>query len=273
MAEAFNMTNQGETNYYLGIKIEYNREKGECHLNQARYIEQIIKLYGYQDLKPAPTPMKTDAKLTKKANETASPRDITEYSARVRALNFLAIQTRPDISYAISTLSQFISNPNDSHWSALKRAFAYIKKTPTRGPTYTKGNTVFQGYTDSDWADNITDRKSTNSHIFLLQGAPISWRSKRQTSVALSSAEAEYIAASEAAKEALYLHSTLNTFFPMEKQIQTVILKEDNENCILIGSNPELHQRIKHIDMRYHFFLRPTRPTRLLGLLHPFLGS
>ena len=146
-----------------------------------------------------------------------------------------------------------MSNLNASYWSAIERVFAYIKGTPTRGPTYTKGSNDFQGYTDSDWAGNIADRKSTSGHIFLLQGAPISWRSKRQTSIALSNAEAEYIAASEAAKEALYLRLTLNTFFLMEKQIQTVILKEDNESCILIGSNPELHQRTKHIDMRYHF--------------------
>jgi hypothetical protein len=123
--------------------------------------------------------MKTDAKLTKEANETASPRDVTEYSARIRALNFLAIQSRPDISYAISILSQFISNPNASHWSAIKRVFAYIKGTPTRGPTYTKAGSDFQDYTDSDWAGNIIDRKSTNNYIFLLQGASISWRSKR----------------------------------------------------------------------------------------------
>jgi hypothetical protein len=185
--------------------------------------------------------MKTDAKLTKEANETASPRDVTEYSARVGALNFLAIQSRPDISYAISTLSQFMSNPNASHWSAIERVFAYIKGTPTRGPTYTKAGSDFQGYTDSDWAGNIIDRKSTSGYIFLLQGAPISWRSKRQTSVALSSAEAEYIAASEATKEALYLRSILNTFLPIDKQIGTVTLKEDNANCILIGNNPELH--------------------------------
>jgi hypothetical protein len=118
--------------------------------------------------------MRTDAKLTKEANKIVSPRDVTEYSARVRALNFLAIQFRPDISYAILTLSQFMSNPNASYWNAIKRVFAYIKGTPTRGPIYTKGSNDFQDYTNSDWAGNIADRKSTSGHIFLLQRAPIS---------------------------------------------------------------------------------------------------
>ena len=87
--------------------------------------------------------MKTDLKLTKETNQAASPIQVTEYSARIGALNFLAIQTRPDISYAISTLSQFMSNPNESHWSALERVFAYIKKTPNRGPTYVRGEMNF----------------------------------------------------------------------------------------------------------------------------------
>src|SRR6266536_2367271 len=233
MTETFNMTNQDERNYYLKIKVEYDRTNSKCHLNQERYINQIIKLYVYQNLKTAPTLIKTDAKHTKETNETASPRDVTEYSARVRSLNFLAIQTRPDISYSISTLSQFMSNPNGSHWSALERVFVYIKRTPAKDPTYINTGNDFQGYTDSDWADNITNRKSTSNSIFLLQRTPISWRSKRQTSVALSSAETEYIAASETTKEALYLRSTLNTFLPIEKQIQTVTLKKDNASCIL----------------------------------------
>jgi hypothetical protein len=255
LAATFHMTNGGNTNYYLGMDVHYDQAKGMLHLNQSKYVNTIIKLYGYVDMKPAPTPMRVDANLVKETTLQASKQQIADYDARIGSLNFLSIQTRPDISLAVSILSQFMTNPNESHWKALERVFAYIKATPNRGPTYRKdakhGGLV--GYTDSDWAGDRIERRSTGGYIFLLYGAPISWKSKRQSCIALSTAEAEYIAACEAAKEAIYLKSTVNTLLPIEKSLSTITIMEDNQACIRIGQNPELHQRTKHIDIKYHY--------------------
>ena len=134
-----------------------------------------------------------------------------------------------------------MSNLNQSYWDALERVFIYIKKISIKDSIYIRGHINFISYIDSDWAGNIINRKLINNNIFLMQGSLISWRFKRQTLIILLSTEAEYIAASETVKKVLYLRFTLNIFFLIEKQIQTVLLKEDNVSCIFIGSNSKLH--------------------------------
>jgi hypothetical protein len=148
-----------------------------------------------------------------------------------------------------------MTNPNESHWAAFERIFAYLKRTPKLGPTYRKYRKYQNliGFTDSDWAGDRDERKSTGGYIFLFHGAPISWRSKRQSCVALSTAEAEYIAAAETAKKAIFLKSMTNTFLPEHQHISKIPLMKNNEACIRISQNPEFHQRTKHIDIKYHF--------------------
>ena len=146
-----------------------------------------------------------------------------------------------------------MQNPNKSHWEALQRVFSYLKGLMQRGLTYRRFAGGLIGYTDADWAGNRDTRKFTNSYVFLMQDAPISWRSKRQECVALSTAEAEYIAATETTKKALFLKKIINIFLPIGRQLRTITIKKDNESCIRIRRNPEFHQRTKYIDLRYHF--------------------
>jgi hypothetical protein len=146
-----------------------------------------------------------------------------------------------------------MQNSNESHWEILQRIFSYLKRTSNKDLIYKRSAESLIGYTDADWAGDRDTRKSTNSYIFLMQGAPISWRLKRQKYVVLSTAEAEYIAATEAIKEALFLKEIMNTLFPIDQQINAVTIKEDNESCIRIKYNFEFHQRTKHIDLKYHF--------------------
>jgi hypothetical protein len=115
LAATFHMTNGDNTNYYLGINMHYDQAKGLLHLNQSKYVNTIIKLYGYINIKSAPTPMRVDANLVKKTTLQASKQQIADYDARIKSLNFLSIQTRPDISLTVSILSQFMTNPNESH--------------------------------------------------------------------------------------------------------------------------------------------------------------
>jgi hypothetical protein len=123
--------------------------------------------------------MRIDAKIIKEIKNQVIKQEIADYSARIGLLNFLAIICRPDISYAISTLSQFMQNSNESYWETLQRVFFYLKRTPIKGLTYKKSAENLIGYIDADWAEDRDIRKSTNNYIFLMQGVPINWRSKR----------------------------------------------------------------------------------------------
>ena len=161
--------------------------------------------------------------------------------------------TRPDISHATGVLSQFLTNPNESHCEAVDRVYAYLNTYPELGPTYGLDNTGLIGYTDADWAGDQNERKSTSGYLYLFKGGPISWSSKRQPIIALSSTEAEYIAAVEAAKEGVHQLRLVNTFLPYEERDTSFILKEDNQSTIRMTHNPEFHSRTKHIDVKFHY--------------------
>ena len=179
------------------------------------------------------------------------------YRGMVGSLLYLASWTRPDIAFAVSELSRFVSNPGKPHLEAAKRVFRYLKKTMNLGlvyrssPSEMPSNTLW-GYVDSDWAGCPDSRRSTSGFVFMLNGAAISWRSKRQTTVALSSAEAEFISASAMVQEVIYLRKFLaNLGYP---QTEPTPVFADNETCIAwsegsVGGS----ERAKHIDLRVHF--------------------
>ena len=179
------------------------------------------------------------------------------YREMVGSLLFIASWTRPDIAFAVSELSRFISNPGPVHLIAAQRVFRYLKQTISDGVTYSLNmdefpvNTLW-GFVDSDWAGCPDTRRSTSGFVFILNGAAISWKSKRQTSVALSTAEAEYVSASSMVQEVIYLRKLLaNLGFP---QTGPTVVFADNETCIAwsegsIGGS----ERAKHLDLRVHF--------------------
>ena len=255
LAQKFEMTDLGECNFYLGMHIARDSEKGLLHLHQASYIQQLLDRYGLREIKPVLTPMESK-KLHKEVHHTASPKFCKQYQSMVGAIGYLAVVTRPDIAFAFSVLSQFCSNPNDEHMKVLERVFAYLKATTTLGLTYSVGALHTHGlkaYVDSDWAGQDGSR-STTGFVITLAGSPISWGSKRQKTVALSSAEAEYMAATEAGKELLWLsHMIKDLDFPEIGLKNGAELRIDNESAIKIAHNPELHSRTKHIELRHHW--------------------
>jgi hypothetical protein len=167
---------------------------------------------------------------------------------------YAMIETRPDIAFAVSTLSQFASNPNGEHEKALKHLFRYLKGTLELGITYGKpGKQGIMGYTDSDWAGDKGTRKSTSGYLFKLGNGAVSWSSKRQPTVALSSCEAEYMAATQCVKEAIWLQGLLREIGYQGKDKDTVQLYGDNMGALALAQNPEYHARSKHIDVQWHF--------------------
>ena len=164
----------------------------------------MLEKYGFSEIAPVKTPLDRDVKLTKDVDHVATSKFRKEYQGKVSSLNFKANQTGPDISFATGYVARYASNPNQSHMDAVDRIFAYLSSDPGKGIRYSrKAGLQVSGYVDSDFAGCEDSRKSTTGWIFTLAGGPISWSSRRQQTVVQSTIDAEYIAASEAAKKAV----------------------------------------------------------------------
>ena len=158
--------------------------------------------------------------------------------------------TRPDISFAVSYLSQFNNNFNESHWVCVKRVLKYLQNTKHYCLTFKKSDVNMEGYVDADWAGNKSDRRSYTGFIFKFSESAISWESRKQRTIALSSTEAEYMAISEAAKEAIYFK---NLLYELTGQANSIKLFNDNMSAQKLAVSPLYHRRSKHIDIRHHF--------------------
>jgi hypothetical protein len=160
------------------------------------------------------------------------------------------IHTRPDICFLVSGLSEFISE--FIHWIVAKQIFRYLRGSISYGLKYTSsGGVLLHGYADSDWVGSSVDRKSTFGYCFSLGSTMISWSSKKQSSRAQSTAEAEYIEASNASREVVWLRKLLFGLF--QERLETIVIHCDNQSCLKLTENPVFHDRSKHIEMKYHF--------------------
>eukprot|EP00253_Pinus_taeda_P006796 PITA_06796 len=174
----------------------------------------------------------------------------SEYHQLVGALMFL-VNSRPDICFAVNTLSQFMVEPHHIHWIAAKNLLRYLWGTITYGLRYTVGNVRLHGYSDVDWAGSVVDCKSASGCCFSLGSALISWMNRKQKLVALSTDEAEYIAASMASYETVWLRNLFSELFG--HVLDTTAIFCDNQSVIHLSENPLFHDHSKHIDIRYHF--------------------
>ncbi|RVX19458.1 Retrovirus-related Pol polyprotein from transposon RE2 [Vitis vinifera] len=212
------------------------------------YALDILEENGMLDCKPVDTPMDPNVKLVPGQGEPLG--DPGRYRRLVGKLNYLTI-TRPDISFPVSVVSQFLQSPCDSHWDAVIRILRYIKSTG-QGVLYeNRGHTQVVGYTDADWAGSPTDRRSTSGYCVFIGGNLISWKSKKQDVVARSSAEAEYRAMTLATCELIWLRHLLQELrFGKDEQMKLIC---DNQAALHIASNPVFHERTKHIEVDCHF--------------------
>lgn len=202
---------------------------------------------------PVNTPIESGF-IRKKYTGISTEKDIKWYQQAIGSLLYAALLTRPDIACAINILGRYASNPGPDHIQAVKRVFRYLNGNPDYRITYT-GNTptssYIKGYTDSDYAGDKEEYKSTTGYIFYLANGPISYTSKIQPITVQSTTEAEYIALSKAAKEATYIKA-LTEELSFYKQ-DNIPLYSDNSGAIQLAKNPTFHERSKHIGIRYHF--------------------
>ena len=249
--ENFKMDDRGDLNWFLGMQILRSHDK--ITVDQTKYIETVLQEFNMSDFKAVATPGEVNLKLVK-SNEGKKLVDPKRYRSLVGSLLFIGKQTRPDILSIVNQLSRFLDKPDESHWKAAKRVLRYLKGTTDLRLTFLKNSSCdIVGDSDADWSGDLNDRKSTTGYYFKFEGngGAISWGVKKQATVALSTAEAEYQAMAAAAQEAIYLRALLKDFgFPMEKATD---IGEDNQSCIKMCHNPVMHKRSKHIDTKLHF--------------------
>ena len=217
-------------------------------LNQSKYAKNLVKRFGLENGKDFETPMSTTLKLDK--DEKGKSVDQSLYRSIIGSLLYLTA-SRPDICFSVGLCARFQANPKESHLKAVKRIIRYIKGTHSLGLFYSfDTNDILVGYCDADWAGNIDDHKSTSSGCFYVGNNLVSWSSKKQNSVSLSSSEAEYIAAGSACTQLLWMKQILKDY---EIEQGKMTLYCDNLSAINISKNPIQHSRTKHIDIRHHF--------------------
>jgi hypothetical protein len=250
----FEMKDLGIVQVCLGIEFNW-LPNGTCLLNQSKYIENILSRFNMQECKPIGCPIEGGARLSKdmapKTEEEIREMEKVPYRNAVGSLIYLVTGTRPDLAVATSTVAKFCENPGPAHWTAVKRILRYLKGTSDWGLLFNPKNDTLVGYSDADWAGDPDSRRSTTGYLFTIGGVPVSWKSKKQATVALSTAEAEYMALATAAQEVSWLRKFLVNF-GLDQNEATVIF-EDNQGCIALAKNPVSHERTKHIDIRYHF--------------------
>eukprot|EP00794_Sanderia_malayensis_P021071 gene21071-biopygen14635 len=251
LQKRFCMKGLGEVHYLLGIQIERDRAKKKMLLHQAKYLSDMLLKYGMQDCKPVSTPQVTGSTLV--VNDGAAI-DKQKYQVIIGCLTYAASTTRPDIAQALGSVNQFCSNHSGEHWQSVKRILRYIKGRINLGIEFDgtkETNVQLGGFVDADWGSDPNGRKSRSGYIFTLCEVVISWLSKKQTTVALSSTEAEYIAASIATQEAIWLRALLADL--KFTQDTPTLIEEDNQGAIAMSKNPKFHGRTKHVDIKCHF--------------------
>jgi hypothetical protein len=254
LSKRFEMKDLGKVRVCLGLEFNWLPD-GSCLLNQEKYIEKVLERFNMINCKPIGCPIESGARLSKdmapKTPEEIKEMEKIPYRSAVGSLIYLVTGTRPDIAVATSNVAKYCENPGPQHWQAVKRIFRYLKGTSDLGLLFNPKDDTLIGYSDADWAGDIDSRRSTTGYLFTIGGVPVSWKSKKQATVALSTAEAEYMALSAATQEVSWLRKFLANFgFSLS---DATVIFEDNQGCIALAKNPIAHERTKHIDIRYHF--------------------
>jgi len=268
-------SDNNEIGYILGIQIQRDRFHKTLLLSQEKYINDLLTKFNMATSHSVATPLEAGIRYSRHQpdNPPSSEQHLMDkvpYKQAIGSLQYLVTCTRWDLAFPVNHLAQFMQDPTPAHWLGVKRIFRYLRGTSKQGLVYSSSLSVppslhqLTGWSDADWAGDIDTRRSTSGYIFQLDSSCLlSWQSRKQTIVALSSTEAEYIAAATATKELLWLQALLQELgysltFPG-------IIYCDNQSCITLSANPKYHDRSKHIDLRFHF-LREKVQAKILKL-------
>jgi hypothetical protein len=270
----YELSELGDVQHILGMKV--TRQNHDLLITQETYIQDKLQLFGFDNAKAVTTPeitikTKNDTNDNKVEEVIMYDQDVNTYRMMVGSLIYASISTRPDITHAVNIVSRYMSSPENINMIMLKRIFRYLTGTKKFGLLYSQQNNGMvrsnvdtvkndndnmvrvAGYCDADWGGDTSDRKSTTGYCTMLNGNLVSWCSKKQSTVALSSTEAEYMAINDVAKEIMWIRMILKELYIV---VETpTIIYVDNQSAIRISENDSEHDRTKHIDIR-HYFIR-----------------
>lgn len=251
----FKIKDMGEASSVLGMRITRDQEAGTISIDQSKYIAEVLTRFGMTDSNPVSTPLDLNQKISlemspKTESEKREMRQVP-YQEAIGSIMYAAQVTRPDICFAVSTLSRYNNNPGKPHWNAVKRVMRYLKGTINNKLTYCRNGSGLTGFCDADWGGDCDYRRSTTGYIFMMQSAAISWNSKKQPTVALSTTEAEFMSMVAAIQESIWIKNFDQEIF--NDASISIVLHCDNKSAINLAINNVYHAKTKHIDIKHRF--------------------
>ena len=262
LADTYRMTDRGSVKQFLGIELSQTEHSGIQYwtIHQHHFISTILSRFGMSACKGVATPLDKGKLLSKYNSEYKSTLIAQqEYQKLIGSLMYLMMGTCPDLAYTVSTLSKLNCNPTPDHLQAAKRVLRYIHSTAHLHLAFTiSTESQLVGFSDSDWTGDKNDSKSTSGYLFTLSEGSVCWKSRKQSIIALSSTEAEYISLTETAKEATWLcelsHEISSRLSFDKSCIQgSIPIHADNQAAIQMAKVPRFHERTKHISIHYHY--------------------
>lgn len=245
----FEIKNLGAVHHYLGLEVKKDKNDNFC-IRQKYYIDKLLKEYGLQDAKISKFPV--DPGYGKSISEKLNSN--SDYRKLIGSLLYIAVNSRPDIAASISILSRKTESPTKEDWNELKRVLRYLKGTSEHYLKLSNDDSrdnCLIGYADASWAEDKTDRKSNTGFVFQLNNGTVSWCCRKQSCVALSSTESEFISLSEACREAIWIRKLLTDM--MVPQTNATTIFEDNQGCLRMMDEGKFSNRTKHIDTKLYF--------------------
>lgn len=247
MTHEVEMTDIGLMSYYLGIKVKHSGEG--IFISQERYTREILEKFKMLNSKPVTTTIETETKFSKYEDEESV--DPSYFKNLIGSLRYLTC-TRPDILFSVGLVSRFMKSPTTTHLKVAKRILRYLKGTLDYGLFYSSSKEFkLKGYSDSDWAEDLNDQKSTSGYVFFVGNTTFTWSSKKQPIVTLSTCEAEYVVAASCVCHAVWLRNLLKEVGMLQEE--ATLIHVDNKSTIALAKNPVFHDQSKHIDTRFHF--------------------
>ena len=252
LAAEFKMKDLGQLTHILGVEVSRDRRHKVLTLHQASYVRQVLERYGMQDCNPTKLPFAPHLIFNQddEPKETPDPEVVTEFRGKIGSLIYAMKQTRLDICYPLGVLAKHMSNPGPAHIKALHQLLRYLKGTQDHGLTYVgKNKFEVRGYCDASYNSCSMSAKSVTGWVTTVGGTALSWKSQKQSTVAQSTAEAEYIAACSVSKECCYLKSLLKELgFPVR-----ITVFCDSTAALSMILNPVQRQKAKHFNVVYHW--------------------